>query len=74
MATTIRPHYGGSGELILVEIPGDGKLWVFGTSVPANGTAGYAKGCIFVDTDASAGSVFYINEGSNSSCTFNVAL
>ena len=44
-----------------------------GATVPTDADAGYAKGCIFVDTDASAGSVFYVNEGSDTSCDFNVA-
>lgn len=43
-----------------------------GTTVPTDGDAGYAKGCIFVDTDASLGSILYLNEGSETSCDFNV--
>lgn len=43
-----------------------------GTIVPTDGTAGYAKGCLFVDTDASLGSILYLNEGTPTSCDFNI--
>lgn len=46
-------------------------LHVAAYTVPSDGAAGYAKGCIFQDLDASAGSQFYINEGSNTSADFN---
>jgi len=42
-----------------------------GATVPSDTASGYAKGCIFVDIDASAAQVFYVNEGSNTSCDFN---
>lgn len=43
-----------------------------GTTVPTDGTAGYAPGCIFFDEDSStAGNMLYINEGSATSCDFN---
>ena len=42
-----------------------------GTTVPTDGTAGYGKGCIFIDTDGGIGSTLYVNEGSNTSCDFN---
>lgn len=41
-----------------------------GTSVPS-ATAGYAKGCLFIKTDAS-GEGLYENSGSTTSCTFNL--
>lgn len=46
-------------------------IWASGATVPSDGEAGYAKGCLFIDTNASAGLVFFVNEGSNSSCDFN---
>lgn len=46
--------------------------WATGTTVPSDGSSGYAKGCIFIDTDAAATSVFYVNEGSATSADFNV--
>lgn len=52
----------------------DGKtMFATGVTVPTDGDAGYAKGCIFVDTDASANAVFFVNEGSATSADFNVA-
>lgn len=48
---------------------GDGILCK-GTTVPAATTAGYAKGCIFIKTNGTAGTIYYINEGSNTSCAF----
>ncbi len=42
-----------------------------GTTVPTDAEAGFAKGCMFVDTNASAGSILYVNEGDETSCDFN---
>lgn len=44
-----------------------------GASVPTDGDAGYAKGCVFVKTGGGVGTTFYINEGSTSSADFNVS-
>ena len=55
----------------LDEIPGYGIMKAMGTTVPTDGTAGYGKGCIFIDTDGGIGSTFYVNEGSLTSCDFN---
>ncbi len=46
-------------------------LHVYGTTVPTDGTTGFAPGCIFHHTDGSAGSVLYVNDGSETSCDFN---
>jgi hypothetical protein len=40
-----------------------------GTTVPTG--AGYAKGCLFTKTDASANILLYVNEGSTTSANFN---
>jgi len=42
-----------------------------GAAVPADTTAWYAKGCIFIDTDGGVGSTFFVNEGSATSADFN---
>ena len=47
-----------------------GVDYVKGTTVPADGTAGYAVGCFFKDRDGTAGSQLYINEGTLASCSF----
>lgn len=49
-----------------------GITWVVGTTKPTDGGVGYAPGCIFMDQDAAQGSQFYINEGTATSCDFNV--
>jgi hypothetical protein len=44
-----------------------------GTDVPADGTAGYAKGAIFLKTNVGAGtSGFYENVGTTSACNFDL--
>lgn len=46
---------------------------VFGssTTVPADGTAGYQPGCLFIDNDsATIGAMVYFNEGTLASCAF----
>ncbi len=44
-----------------------------GDTVPSDTTAGYEVGCIFIDTNASAGSQLLINVGSATSCNFDPA-
>jgi len=60
-------------EVTTVLADSRGVLFAYGATVPTDAEAGYAKGCIFIDTDAAAGSVVYINEGSATSCDFNTA-
>lgn len=36
-----------------------------------DGGAGYAKGCYAIRTNGGAGTTFYVNEGTSSSCDFN---
>lgn len=48
-------------------------LLATGTTVPSDSDTGYAKGCIFIDTDVGAGSQgVYINVGTTSACNFDV--
>lgn len=43
-----------------------------GTTVPTDAGAGYAKGCIFIDTNVATGSTgLYVNIGTTASCNFN---
>lgn len=52
-------------------VPGSsGLLLASGATVPTDGTRGYQTGCIFQHTDGSAGTAFYVNEGTASSCSF----
>lgn len=57
-----------AGPLIEVN---NSPLLMMGTSVPADGTSGYQKGCIYIKTDGGAGTTLYINEGTAASCDFN---
>lgn len=46
-------------------------LLATGTGVPADSGAGYAKGCLFIDTDVAAGTTgLYVNIGTTASCVF----
>lgn len=48
-------------------------LLASGTTVPTDGTSGYAKGCIFIDTDVGTGICGrYENMGLSTSCKFRV--
>ena len=43
-----------------------------GTEVPTDATAGYAKGCLYIDTDVATGSTgLYENVGTTTSCNFD---
>lgn len=47
-------------------------LWAKGTDVPTDNTAGYAKGCLFIDTNVSAGTTgLYVNVGTTAECDFD---
>ncbi|MAH47361.1 hypothetical protein CMI37_16165 [Candidatus Pacearchaeota archaeon] len=46
-------------------------LIVAGDTVPSDGVTGYSVGCLFMQTDGSAGSALYVNEGSNTSANFD---
>lgn len=48
-----------------------GLLLASGTTVPADGTAGYETGCIFQHTDGTSGTALYVNEGTVASCNFD---
>ena len=47
-------------------------LYATGTDVPADTTSGYAKGCLFIDTNVAAGTTgLYVNVGTNTSANFD---
>lgn len=48
-----------------------GVLFAHGPTVPTDGTAGYATGCLFQHTDGGAGTALYCNEGTATSCNFD---
>jgi len=70
MSKTLDIHH-GSAVTVLINIPGEGAYLAKGTTVPTDGASGFAKGCLFIDTDASAGSILLCNEGTSASCDFD---
>ena len=50
-----------------------GIVLAYGATVPTDAEAGYANGCLFVDTNGGIGATVYVNEGSATSCDFNLA-
>lgn len=51
---------------------GNGNLLMAtGTTVPTDGSSGYAKGCLFIDTDVATGTTgLYCNKGTTTSSQF----
>ncbi len=64
---------GTTGNIKVLIRDGDlNILYATGTDVPANATAGYAKGCLFVDTDVAAATTgLYVNIGTTAECDFD---
>jgi hypothetical protein len=62
----------GGNVIKVIEYDVDGKvLLASGTTVPTATSAGFAKGCIFLDTDVATGtSGRYENIGTTASCSF----
>lgn len=57
---------------VLMYDMGNNILFATGTDVPADTTSGYAKGCLFIDTDVAAGTTgLYVNVGTKTSCNFD---
>ncbi len=67
-ATTV---IGAESVYVLIRDQNEMVLLATGTTVPTDATAGYADGCLFIDSDAAAGSILYVNEGSTTSSDFN---
>ena len=61
-------------EVTVILADSRGVLLAYGDTVPTDAETGYAKGCIFIDTNASAGAVMLANEGDATSCDFNTSL
>ena len=57
-------------KILLKDASGD-VLMATGTGVPSDATSGYAKGCLFIDTDVATGTTgLNCNKGTNTSCVF----
>lgn len=63
---------GTSGSIRVLAYDRDGDvLQATGTDVPADTTTGYAKGCLFIDTNVGSGTTgLYVNVGTNTSSVF----
>lgn len=62
----------GTPSITILEYDTSSKvLRAKGSTVPTDADAGYAHGCIFVNTGGGAGTTLYMNEGSSASCDFN---
>lgn len=69
------PSFGGNPRHLCV--PANQKtLWADCTAanVPADGSAGYEKGCTLQVTDGGTGLVLYVNTGTTTSCSFRPVL
>lgn len=63
--------YDAAGNLVHLRTEWQLAIYVTGTTVPTNTTAGYAKGCLFVDTDVASGTTgLYVNVWTDTSCVF----
>jgi len=60
-----------TGKILHIGHPDRGALLAWGDAVPADGTAGYATGCLFMHTDGGAGTALYCNEGTKTACDFD---
>ena len=64
---------GTSADIKVLLKDGSGDiLWATGTDVPTDSTAGYAKGCLFIDRDVAAATTgLYVNVGTTAECDFD---
>ncbi|GIW60064.1 MAG: hypothetical protein KatS3mg087_1130 [Patescibacteria group bacterium] len=69
MSNMLRIHYGGN-PVHIADIPNYGVIVAAGTSVPSNGSKGYAPGCLFIVIDPNAASNLYVNDGTKDSSLF----
>lgn len=70
MSAKNTPHFAdpkGSIE----EIPGIGITRAYGTAVPADGSKGYAPGCLYQKVNGGIGTSLYVNEGTALAADFN---
>lgn len=56
----------------IISHPVRGHLLFAGDTVPSDGTAGYAPGCLFLHVDGGNNSAIYVNEGTKASADFNL--
>ena len=70
--TVVGTANGHSGVKVLMRDELGDVIFARGATVPTDGLAGYAIGCIFVDSDSTTtGASLYTNIGSATSCNFD---
>ena len=64
----------GATAVLVLTVDSSGLVMLAtGTTVPADGQAGYAKGALFIDTDVADGtSGLYVNVGTTSAVNFDL--
>jgi len=68
----VREKIGAETVTIVLRDEEGNILLAYGTTVPTDATAGYAKGCLFIKTDVATGvKGLYENFGTTSSCNFS---
>lgn len=62
----------GAETVTVVLCDGNGDILIAtGTTVPTDANTGYAKGCLFIDTNVATGTTgLNCNKGTNTSCQF----
>lgn len=61
-----------SSGVLYAKDPSGNRIFGWGTTKPADGDAGWAKGAFFVDTDVAAGTTgLYVNIGDTDDCEFD---
>lgn len=61
------------GTGMIAQDPVSGKIFAYGTTFPADGTVGFAPGCLFLDIDATTEATYwYLNVGTKASSNFDV--
>jgi len=62
-----------STGIIYMTNPAGDRVFAWGATVPSDAVDGYAKGCLFIDTDVVTGTVsVYVNQGTKDSCVFKL--
>lgn len=69
---TARPLPAGVATARAVLTTEDGIIMCYGITVPSDAATGYSPGCVFIHTDAGAGTELYINSGTKASADFDL--
>lgn len=70
MSTKLQPQYADQKGVVAQGFNGN-ALICEGPTVPTDGTAGFAPGCLWFKRGGVAGACLYVNEGSATSCDFD---